>query len=89
MQTLINFLFLSCTKAAELMEKKIHFQLNIKETFQLHMHTKVCETCKKWEKQSQELEHTLHNHLSQKELSFPSDIEISETFKKKLMNRFK
>ncbi len=56
MQKLFKILFLSCLKASELVEKKIHFQLSFKEKIQLKLHKSMCEACKVYEKQSNFIE---------------------------------
>jgi hypothetical protein len=51
-KTFMRFLFLSCVKATEMLEKKIHFKLSFSERLQLKMHISLCEACAKYEKQS-------------------------------------
>lgn len=48
----MHILFLSCIEATELIEKKIHIQLSVKERLQLHMHKMMCDACHNYEKQS-------------------------------------
>lgn len=48
----MHVLFLSCLKATELIEKKIHFRLTFSEKIQLKMHKSMCDACTKYEKQS-------------------------------------
>ena len=45
-------LYLSCLKATELIEKKLHFKLSGKEKLQLKMHKMMCDACSSYEKQS-------------------------------------
>jgi len=52
MKKLLHILFLSCLKATELVEKKLHFKLSVQEKIQLHLHKMMCEACTKYEKQS-------------------------------------
>ena len=52
MKKIIQILFLSCLKATEMIEKKLHFKLSIKEKIQLKLHLMMCDACKKYEKQS-------------------------------------
>lgn len=52
MKELMHKLFLSCLKATELIEKKLHFRLSGKERMQLKMHKMMCNACKSYEKQS-------------------------------------
>ena len=56
MKKLMHILFLSCLKATELIEKKLHFKLSITEKFQLRMHKSMCDACTMYEKQSIVLE---------------------------------
>ena len=52
----MHILFLSCLKATELIEKKLHFKLSITEKLQLRMHKSMCDACTMYEKQSIVLE---------------------------------
>ena len=52
MKKLMHTLFLSCLKATELIEKKIHFKLNLTEEIQLKAHKMMCSACTNYEKQS-------------------------------------
>ena len=54
---------LSCEKASELIEKKLNFSLGTKEKVQLFIHTKVCDACKNYEKQSADMDSLLDEHL--------------------------
>jgi len=56
MKKIMHTLFLSCLKATELVEKKIHFGLSAKEKLQLKMHKMMCDACTSYEKQSVFLE---------------------------------
>lgn len=56
MKKLMNILFLSCLKATELIEKKLHFNLSFKEKLQLKVHKMMCDACRLYEKQSAFLE---------------------------------
>lgn len=56
MKKIMHTLFLSCLKATELIEKKIHFRLSAKEKLQLKMHKMMCDACSSYEKQSVFLE---------------------------------
>lgn len=52
MMRLMNILMLSCRKATELMEKKLHTPLGPPEKFQLFLHKQMCDGCRLYEKQS-------------------------------------
>lgn len=48
----MNVLLLSCIKATELIEKKLHFKLSVKESLQLKLHKSMCKACTSYEKHS-------------------------------------
>jgi len=52
----MQILFLSCLKATELIEKKLHFKLSYTEKLQLKVHKMMCDACRMYEKQSGLLE---------------------------------
>jgi hypothetical protein len=52
MKKIMHTMFLSCLRATELVEKKIHFGLSAKERLQLKMHKMMCDACTSYEKQS-------------------------------------
>jgi hypothetical protein len=56
MKNLMHTLFLSCLKATEMIEKKLHFKLSSRERLQLRMHKMMCTACSLYEKQSAFLE---------------------------------
>lgn len=62
MKRIMHKLFLSCLKATELIEKKIHFRLSTKEKMQLKMHKAMCSACSSYEKQSVFLEKGISFH---------------------------
>lgn len=62
MKKLMHTLFLSCLKATELIEKKLHFRLSVKERMQLKMHKMMCDACTSYEKQSKFLEKGISFH---------------------------
>ncbi len=68
MKKIMHKLFLSCLKATELVEKKMHFGLTVKERLQLKMHKMMCDACTSYEKQSVFLEKGIslrkHDELS-------------------------
>lgn len=63
MKKMMNILMLSCKKSSELIEKKLFSKLTLIEKIQLTMHTSMCDVCKSWKKQSEELDHSLKNHF--------------------------
>ncbi len=52
MKKLMQYLFLSCLKATELIEKKIYSKLSLKEQVQLTIHKAMCDACSNYEKDS-------------------------------------
>lgn len=48
----MNLLMFSCKKATELIEKKNFQALSFNEKIKLNVHTKMCNQCKTFEKQS-------------------------------------
>ena len=52
MKRLMHILFLSCLKATELIEKKLHFKLSFSEKLQLKVHKMMCNACSNSEKQN-------------------------------------
>jgi hypothetical protein len=56
MKKIMHILFLSCLKASEFIEKKIHFKLSFTEKIQLKLHKMMCSACARYEKQSLLLE---------------------------------
>lgn len=57
----MHIFFLSCLKATELIEKKFHFELSLREKLQLKMHKMMCEACTKYEKHSTLIEKGISN----------------------------
>lgn len=61
MMRLMNILMLSCRKATELMEKRLHTRLRSIEKFQLFMHSQMCDACRSYEKQNHFMDDMLRN----------------------------
>lgn len=66
MKKLMDILFLSCLKASELIDKKIHIKLSFIERMQLKAHKMMCDACTAYEKQSLILEKGIEQHIHQK-----------------------
>ena len=60
----MNALMISCKKATELTEKRIHFGLTLSESFQWRMHTAMCSACRLYSKQSAFIERTIEKKVS-------------------------
>lgn len=52
MKKLMHILFLSCLRASELIEKKFHIKLSVRERIQLRLHKMMCSACTLYDKQS-------------------------------------
>lgn len=63
---IMNTMFLSCTKASELIDKKIYFKLTLKESIQLKLHKSMCEACTKYDIQSQLIDKKMTSMIGQK-----------------------
>jgi hypothetical protein len=85
---IMHFLFLSCLKATELIEKKFHFKLSFTEKIQLELHKMMCKACKTYEKQSGIIEEGLkgHHHKHSHELD---DEQLKEQIQTKLQEASK
>lgn len=62
-----NKLFLSCKRAAELIDRKQSGNITVLQDMQLRMHTSMCKVCTAYEKQSKLLEELLEKKLKSKE----------------------
>lgn len=67
-------IFLSCLKATELIEKKLHFTLTSRERIQLGMHKMMCNACSLYEKQSELIEKGIEQQFEGKN----NDIKVEE-----------
>ena len=77
---IMRILFLSCLKATELIEKKLHFSLSSKEKYQLKMHKMMCNACRQYEDHSYFIDKTLkHNQFTA-----PREVDVEQL--KKLIN---
>jgi len=83
MKKLMNLLFLSCLKATELIEKKLHSGLTFREKFQLKMHKMMCDACSQYEKQSILMEKGIE--AQGKKIYYEMDVsELKRAIKEKL-----
>jgi len=70
MKKMMNFLFLSCKRASELIEKRAEGNLSPIEEMQLSVHLSMCKACSSWKTQSEKLDLLLKNKLKQKEVDY-------------------
>lgn len=86
MKKLMHFMFLSCIKATELIEKKLFIGLSIREKVQLMLHKSMCDACTRYGKQSEELDHYLQKNVKIFTPSQSKDsLTLSEESKQKLI----
>ena len=78
----MHILFLSCLKATELIEKKLHFKLSTTEKLQLKVHKMMCSACTNYEKQDILIEKSLENQAQKSE----PEIDLEE-FKKSVVDK--
>lgn len=60
----MNVLMISCKKATELTEKRIHFGLTLSESLQWWMHTAMCSACRRYSKQSAFVEKAMEKAIT-------------------------
>lgn len=94
MKKLMNRLLLSCRKATALVEKKLEVNLNKQEKLQLFMHTRLCQACYTYQKQSKKLDGLLRQQLQQTNppatyTSQKSPHKLSSKAKKRLLKKIK
>jgi len=57
----------TCKKATELIEKRSILILSWKENIQFKVHTKMCDTCTNYQKQSKEIDVILEKYVHDEE----------------------
>jgi glucose-6-phosphate-specific signal transduction histidine kinase len=67
MNKIKNTLLLSCLRATELIEKRLHFKLSLGEKIALRLHISMCQACQLYEKQSAFIDRGLSSSLAKKE----------------------
>ncbi len=83
MKKIMHILLLSCLKATELIEKRLHFKLSWTENIQLKVHKMMCSACNNYEKQSEILEKSIAAQ-SQSEITEEEVLELKNLIKRKL-----
>ena len=82
----MNWLMLSCRKASELVEKKLHFGLSSKEKFQLFLHLSMCDACKAYQKQTILLDKLLTKQSDSQNVKSTIEKPLPEEVKSKIIN---
>lgn len=83
MKKIMHILFLSCHKASEFIEKKLHFKLSFGEKMQLELHKMMCSACSRYEKQSVLIEKSIEMQ-NKNVLNVESIEDLKKTITKKL-----
>lgn len=81
----MNYLMLSCKRATELIEKKSILGLSWKEDVQLKMHTKMCDACSHYQKQSKEIDTLLEKYIHNEDESKMPQLE-NKQLKKNILH---
>lgn len=82
----IHILFLPCSKATMLMEKRNAKAISRKEDWQLSMHLKICKWCRAYEEKLKILDDILKRKLSRNEKTEINDTDI-QNFKSKVLEK--
>lgn len=82
----IHLIFLPCSTATLLMEKRNAKAISPKESWQLSMHLKICKWCKAYEKKLQILDEIMKKTFIRKEDVEINDIDI-QVFKEDLIRK--
>lgn len=83
----IHLLFLPCSEATLLLEKRNANSISRKEDWKLSMHLKICKWCKAYEKKLKILDEILKRKLFQDKKTEINNVDI-QNFKDKMMNKF-
>lgn len=86
-QKIMNRMMLSCKKASELFEKKTYFKLSTIEKMQLSAHSKMCDACSKYQKESSALDEILKLNADKQNDS--SEVGLSDDFKSRIIRELK
>ncbi len=68
MKKLMHYLFLSCRKATDLINKKSDSPLSCIENIQLSMHKSMCKACSNYEKQTNILDQAINSAVNKEDL---------------------
>lgn len=85
---IIHHIFLPCSKASLLMEKKNSGALNLYESFRLNSHFLICKFCRKYQEKIIKIDQGLKNLLNKRKSTKINNIEI-QLFKEKIKNKLK
>ncbi|ANF49485.1 hypothetical protein A0O34_02475 [Chryseobacterium glaciei] len=84
LKKIIHILFLPCSEATLLMEKRNANSISPKENWKLSMHLKICKWCRAYKEKLEILDDILKRKLSREEKVEINDSEI-QSFKDKMV----
>lgn len=82
-EKLIHIIFLPCSEATLLMEKRNADQISKKENWKLNLHLKICKWCRAYKEKLEILDEILKRKLSREEKVEINNSEI-QSFKEKV-----
>lgn len=83
LRKIIHILFLPCSEATLLMEKRNADSISRKEDWKLSIHLKICKWCRAYKEKLEVLDNILKRKLSQKEENKINEFDI-QSFKSKI-----
>jgi len=84
LRKLIHILFLPCSEATLLMEKRNAENISSKENWKLSLHLKICKWCRAYKQKLEILDDILKRKLAQENSAKINDSEI-QSFKEKMI----
>jgi len=84
LRKLIHIIFLPCSEATLLMEKRNAENISSKENWKLSLHLKICKWCRAYKQKLEILDDILKRKLSQENSTKINDSEI-QSFKDKII----
>lgn len=84
LRKLIHILFLPCSEATLLMEKRNAENISSKENWKLSLHLKICKWCRAYKQKLEILDDILKRKLAQENNAKINDSEI-QSFKEKMI----
>ncbi|GAB0155967.1 hypothetical protein CHRYSEOSP005_12290 [Chryseobacterium sp. Alg-005] len=84
LKKLIHTIFLPCSEATLLMEKRNAETISSKENWELSLHLKICKWCRAYQQKLEILDDILKRKLSQRAESEINDSDI-QNFKNKML----
>jgi len=74
----MQYMFLSCLKATELIEKKLHFKLSFTEKLRLKVHSMMCKACASFDKQTTIIEKGVEKNVAETAKGLSIDLKAFE-----------